>query len=81
MRERVALSALVADIVAEYREAHDPARLRFAITIEPDCAVIGAPALIETVLQNLLDNAVSFSPVSGTIEVALRRRPTVGTCQ
>jgi signal transduction histidine kinase len=43
--------------------------------------VIGAPALIETVLQNLLDNAVSFSPVSGTIEVALRRRPTVGTCQ
>ena len=77
VRERVALSALVADIVAEYREAHDPARLRFAIAIEPDCIVTGAPALIETVLQNLIDNAVSFSPVSGTIEVALRRRSTV----
>ena len=39
--------------------------------------MIGAPALIETVLQNLIDNAVSFSPMSGTIEVTLQRRSTV----
>ena len=76
-RERVVLSALVADIVAEYREAHDPARLGFAVAIEPDCAVTGSIALIETVLQNLLDNAVSFSPVGSAIKVTLRRRREV----
>ncbi|MBI1209005.1 MAG: sensor histidine kinase [Azospirillum sp.] len=75
--ERVPLSDLVADLVAEYSEAHDPAAIRFAAGIDPGCVVTGASPLVEVVLQNLLDNAVSFSPAGGTIEVGLRVRPKV----
>ena len=73
-RERVPLSALVEETVSEYREAHDPARVRFATMIEPRLAVIGAAGLLETVVQNILDNAVSFTPPGGQIEVGLRAR-------
>lgn len=74
-RERVDLSELVADIAAEYAEAHDPARLRVAVSVEPGCFVVGAAALTETILQNLIDNAISFSPPGGVVAVALRRLP------
>lgn len=73
-RERVPLSALVEETVSEYREAHDPARVRFATIIEPRLMVIGAAGLLETVVQNILDNAVSFTPPGGQIEVGLRAR-------
>jgi two-component system sensor histidine kinase ChvG len=70
--ERIALSALVADIVSEYREAYDPAGIRFSAVLEADCFAMGASALIETMVENLLDNAVSFSPVGATVEIGLR---------
>lgn len=73
-RERVPLSELVGEIVEEYREAYEPARVRFTTSIEPRLTVIGAPALLETVMQNLLENALSFSPPGGEIEVRLRAR-------
>jgi two-component system sensor histidine kinase ChvG len=73
-RERVPLSALVEEIAEEYREAHDPAEVRFLTTIEQGLVAFGAPHLLETVVQNILDNAVSFSPPAGEIEVTLRAR-------
>ncbi|HUC60741.1 MAG TPA: HAMP domain-containing sensor histidine kinase [Alphaproteobacteria bacterium] len=76
-REPVPLSDLVAEIVEEYREAHEPDGLRFATAIEPGIAVAGGAALIETVAQNLIDNAASFSPPGGEIEVQLRARDGV----
>lgn len=71
-RERVSLSQLVEEIVGEYSEANDPRRVRFLTRIEPDLMAIGSTRLLETVLQNLLDNAVSFSREGGAIEVSLR---------
>lgn len=71
-REHVPLSDLVEEIVTEYREIHDPARVRFVTLIEKRLSVTGAAMLIETIAQNLLDNAVSFSPPGGMIEVSLR---------
>jgi two-component system, OmpR family, sensor histidine kinase ChvG len=76
-REYVPLSALVAEIVGEFRETQDPANVRFAAMIEPRLAVIGAAGLLETVVQNILDNAVSFTPAGGQIEVTLRARNEV----
>ncbi len=39
----------------------------------PGSFVLGTEEMIETVLENLLDNAVSFSPSGGTVEVRLSR--------
>ena len=36
--------------------------------------VMGVPLRLERILENLLDNAVSFSPENGTIEVRVARR-------
>jgi len=76
-RERVALGDLVEETAEEYREAHDPAKARFRTTIEPKIEVIGTASLLETVMQNLLDNALSFSPPGSEIAVDLRKRGDV----
>jgi two-component system sensor histidine kinase ChvG len=41
--------------------------------VAPDLAVIGSEEAIETVLENLLDNAVGFSPRGSTVKVTLKR--------
>ncbi|HLI12292.1 MAG TPA: HAMP domain-containing sensor histidine kinase [Alphaproteobacteria bacterium] len=73
-RERIPLSELVEEITGEYRETYDPVRAQINVVIEPRLTVIGAASLLETVVHNLLDNAVSFSPRGGRIEVNLRAR-------
>jgi two-component system, OmpR family, sensor histidine kinase ChvG len=75
--EPVPLSALVQEIAEEYREAHDPGRVRVVTHIQPGLVVIGAPSLLETIVQNILENALSFSPLNGEIEVILRARSGV----
>jgi len=35
------------------------------------CPVIGSPDLIAQLLDKLMDNAIDFTPVGGTIEIAL----------
>jgi two-component system sensor histidine kinase ChvG len=76
-RERVPISELLEEIVGEYREAHEQGRVRFVTRIEERLVVMGAAALLETVVQNLLDNAVSFGPPGGEIEVTLRARARI----
>jgi two-component system, OmpR family, sensor histidine kinase ChvG len=41
--------------------------------VAPDLEVVGSEETIETVLENLLDNAVGFSPRGSTVKVTLRR--------
>ena len=73
-RERVPLSDLVEESVREYREAHAEIETRFTSEVAPGLDVIGAPALLEAVMQNLLDNALSFSSPGGEIRVSLVAR-------
>ncbi len=44
-----------------------------AAELLPGCFVLGTEEMIETVLENLLDNAVSFSPAGGRVEVKMSR--------
>ncbi len=39
----------------------------------PPCTVMGVALQLERIAENLLDNAVSFSPAGGTVEVHIRK--------
>ncbi|MDG6078770.1 HAMP domain-containing protein [Erythrobacter litoralis] len=74
--ERLDLSALVQNVVAS-REARDEnagRRVNLAVQNDGLWQVMGVGMRLERVLQNLLDNAVSFSPPGGEILVTLKRR-------
>ena len=73
--ERVELDRLVANIVAS-REERGENEGRKVTVLESDgpFVVMGVGIRLERVIENLLDNAVSFSPPEGAIEVSLSRR-------
>ena len=72
--ETVDLRDLVANIITsrEDRNMHGSCEVRFS-SGENGYDVLGEPNRLERVVQNLLDNAVSFSPPDGTIDVELAR--------
>src|SRR3546814_9800594 len=47
--------------------------VRLSTSIDRDVVVRASDDLLETVLENVLDNAVSFSPEGGELSIALRR--------
>ncbi len=64
--QRVDLRALLAGLAEEAR----PNGVTIAVTLAP-AMVRGEPDALETVFENLLDNAVSFSPPGGTVRLTL----------
>jgi two-component system sensor histidine kinase ChvG len=48
-------------------------QLRITADLAPGILVLGSEEMIETVLENLIDNAVSFSPPGGEIRIRLTR--------
>jgi two-component system sensor histidine kinase ChvG len=72
--ERIDLGELVANILATRasRKLDGERRIAFAKPAGR-VPVMGVPVRIERVIENLLDNAVSFSPPQGTIEVSVAR--------
>lgn len=73
--EPVDMAQMVKGLVAEREQRGVNGTSRVAIIREGDgdLTVAGDPPRLERVLQNLLDNAVSFSPENGHIEVTLAR--------
>ena len=67
-REPLALDELVAAAVERAR--HRAPELSFDSRLEP-CRVEGARARLERAVDNVLDNAIKWSPASSTVEVRL----------
>ena len=66
--ETLGLDALVADCVA--RAERDHREVRFAARLEP-CRVRGSREALRRAIDNLLDNAVKWSPSGGEVDVTL----------
>lgn len=73
-RSVIDLSALAANAARAANEQQvDQDSPKIDCKLAPDLAVVGSEEAIETVLENLLDNAVGFSPKGTTVKVTLKR--------
>ncbi|MGH2849128.1 MAG: ATP-binding protein, partial [Solirubrobacteraceae bacterium] len=67
-REPLALDELVASAVDRAR--HRAPHLRFESRLDP-CRLVGARSRLERAVDNVLDNAIKWSPPAGTIDIRL----------
>ena len=74
--ERVDMAELFTNLIAsrENRGMNGGRRLELDARVPPGARlrVMGVPTQLERVAENLIDNAVSFSPEGGTVRVTLR---------
>jgi len=68
------LCGLLDSTIAAYRDGFPQARFELD-TPADECAFRGAPDLLVQLLDKLIENAVDFCPVGGTITVRLERAP------
>lgn len=72
-KQHVALSEVVRRTVEDYRDAAGARSVGLVAEIEPKLAVQGGEELVETVIENILDNAVGFTSAGGQVVVRLGR--------
>ncbi len=72
-RERVDLSGLLEQLLDGYEMAWRQANLTLDRRIAEGVIVLAAPDILETVFENVIENAVSFSPAGGSVHVSLQR--------
>lgn len=70
-RERVDLSALCAGMAASYAATANSQGKEIGFEIAPGVAVTGGAELIETAIENVLDNALSFAPRASAVHLTL----------
>jgi two-component system sensor histidine kinase ChvG len=70
--EPVDLGPLIEQLVASWEARRDKgdARIAFARPRKESAVVLGDPSRLARAIDNLLDNAVSFSPPGGLVEIA-----------
>ncbi|MFB0613228.1 sensor histidine kinase [Aurantiacibacter poecillastricola] len=74
--EAVELGQLFGNVVARKEERGETRNCQIAIDVETTSDVVmGVPVRLERIAENLIDNAVSFSPESGRIRVTIARDP------
>ena len=71
-RAPISLAEIVESVLADYRLLAERSGLRLEVQIAPQVpAVLGDRRRLRTVVENLLDNAVKFTPSGGSITVSL----------
>ena len=70
---RLDLSALVEDFARGYRQMLAEQGDRLLTHIEPSLCILGDAEMLEVILENLVENAFSFTPAPGRVSLALWR--------
>jgi signal transduction histidine kinase len=72
--EAFSLPELVQDVVQKFQLKADEKRIGLAMELDADLPLVSADiALVERVLDNLIDNALTHTPAGGTVRVPVRR--------
>lgn len=72
-RRKVDLSALLERMLAGYSSLLSERRLHLKPAIDHNVIVRASDELLETVVENIVENAISFSPLDGAIRIRLSR--------
>lgn len=72
-RERIDLSRLLSRSMEGFGALETRHRVSFSVKIADSLCVLGDEEMLETVVENVVDNAVSFSPEGGRVDIALQR--------
>lgn len=72
-QQKIDLSRLTRSLADSFARNHEPLELGFKLEIEDDISAWGSDVLFETVIENVLENAVGYSPRGGVITVSLHR--------
>ncbi|HJQ59109.1 MAG TPA: HAMP domain-containing sensor histidine kinase [Vineibacter sp.] len=70
-RQHVDLTQLVGGTLVQYREALAGRKIRLARRLDDALIVSAVPGMLEVVLQNILENAISFSEPGASLFVTL----------
>lgn len=73
-KQQIALSDLLQGLCQEMALVLDENQIKLDFKIEPGLVALGSNELFETVAENLIENAASFSPAGGTVSVRLSRQ-------
>lgn len=73
-RIRVNLSEIVADTVLRYREVLAEHNVRLVRVLEEGACVLAGRGVIDTIFENILDNAIGFAPERSTVSVYVFRQ-------
>jgi len=74
--EAFSLPELVQDIAQEFQLDSENKNIRLAINLDTDSAMtIGDIGLIQRVLENLVRNAIQFTPAGGEVTISIAERP------
>ncbi len=72
--EPFSLPELVQDVVQKFQLKADESKVNLAMELDADLSLVSADiALVERVLDNLIDNALTHTPAGGTVRVPVRR--------
>jgi two-component system sensor histidine kinase ChvG len=74
-RNKVNLSVLLGRVAAGYATIFAARGLSLELEVEDNALVRASEDLLETVIENLIENAVSFSPPGAAVAVTLRKTP------
>lgn len=75
-RPQIDLTQVVADVLLRYRDILAERQLRLIRTLEEGATVRAGQGVLDIVFENILDNAISFSPAGATIAVYVFREGT-----
>ena len=73
-RIRVNMTEIVADTVLRYREVLAEHDVRLIKVLEEGTGVLAGRGVIDTVFENILDNAIGFAPEGSTVSVYVFRQ-------
>jgi len=70
--DRIDLGAIVVALVEGMRGPSDAASVRLTSSAERGAVILGSEDSIDAILENLIDNAIGFSPADGVVGIAVR---------